>query len=112
MYLVVNLLKIKTRKEEILCDSVCVSLQTNLQQELEDSVAQKMEEYEQLKSALQQKEEEIVTHQQTIQEKDEEIAGLNLTLDEKVAELDNVSKELTVEMEKTKVTVARSLSSW
>ncbi|XP_052683302.1 A-kinase anchor protein 9-like isoform X12 [Crassostrea angulata] len=74
---------------------------TNLQQELEDSVAQKMEEFEQLKSALQQKEEEIVGQQQSIQEKEEVIAGLNMTLDEKVTELEKVSKELTAEREKT-----------
>ena len=78
--------------------------QTSLQQELEDSVAQKMEEFEQVKSALQQKEEEIVSQQQTLQEKDGVIAGLNMTLDEKVKELENVSKELIVEKEKSQVT--------
>ncbi|XP_061193837.1 golgin subfamily B member 1-like [Saccostrea echinata] len=77
---------------------------TNLQQELEDSVAQRMEEYEQLKSALQLKEEEIVTHQQTIKEKEEEIAGLNMTLDEKMMELENKSRELSEEKSKQPVT--------
>ncbi|XP_065929017.1 A-kinase anchor protein 9 isoform X17 [Magallana gigas] len=81
--------------------SVSFTEKTNLQQELEDSVAQKMEEFEQLKSALQQKEEEIVGQQQSIQEKEEVIAGLNMTLDEKVTELEKVSKELTAEREKT-----------
>nr|XP_022305120.1 A-kinase anchor protein 9-like isoform X5 [Crassostrea virginica] len=77
---------------------------TSLQQELEDSVAQKMEEFEQVKSALQQKEEEIVSQQQTLQEKEEVIAGLNMTLDEKVKELENVSKELIDQREKSQVT--------
>ena len=78
--------------------------QTSLQQELEDSVAQKMEEFEQVKSALQQKEEEIVSQQQTLQEKEEVIAGLNMTLNEKVKELENVSKELIDQREKSQVT--------
>ncbi|XP_078321602.1 uncharacterized protein LOC111112099 isoform X12 [Crassostrea virginica] len=77
---------------------------TSLQQELEDSVAQKMEEFEQVKSALQQKEEEIVSQQQTLQEKEEVIAGLNMTLDEKVKELENISKELIDQREKSQVT--------
>ena len=81
--------------------------QTSLQQELEDSVAQKIEEFEQVKSALQQKEEEIVSQQQTLQEKEEVIAGLNMTLDEKVKELENVSKELIVEKEKSQVTAIK-----
>ena len=81
--------------------------QTSLQQALEDSLAQKIEEFKQVKSTLQQKEEEIVSQQQTLQEKEEVIAGLNKTLDGKVKELENVSKELIVEKEKSQVTAIK-----